>query len=195
MTRLARLCAAITLLFALLTVATRVVGERVYQTPALLADISACAFACWDGITPGQTPTREIGPVFEGRGLFSYGPDGNSLTYGSFDEPCRVAVTTANGKVIGLSFWRCESIALGDLALLLGEPDSMTATSLNGVYDMLHWRNGTLAVVNGWTSLHTVIHSINLNAPENNAPLRMTWHGFVPLWRSCQLDGGVACEP
>ena len=187
MTRLARLSAALAILFTVLMLAARLVGARTYQTPALLAGIGPCDDPCWNGIVLGQTVMADADKLLNAQGYFGMGAfNGADLTYRAGRRDCWIVVSVSGPRVVGLRFSRCEPVALGDLMLALGLPDRIAISGR--VVQTVTWRDGRMiAAVIGWPSPRARIAEFSLSLPSS-PPLGTPWHGFMPLWRYCRLE-------
>lgn len=188
MKRLLWLCVGMTLVLALSVLATRVVGERFYRPPMLLAGLGSCATPCWNGIVLGESSLTDASAVLNARGFSAVGStDQNDLTFRLGGRDCWATATFFGNHVTTLRFSGCEVIAVGDLMLALGAPSSLIATG--GVGDWLRWQDNLIeAGITGTASIRLPIDSLGLDAPSGSLPSGTPWHGFVPFWRYCQLE-------
>ncbi len=188
MRHLLLLCAGLTLALALSVLATRMVGERLYHAPMLLAGLGSCATPCWNGIVLGDSNVRDASAILSQQGFSAVGSTSeNDLIFRAGRRDCWAAVTFFDRRVTTLRFSGCEVIAVGDVMLALGAPQSMIATG--GVGDWLRWHDNLIeAGITGTASARLALDTFSLDEPSGSVPSGTPWHGFVPFWRYCQLE-------
>jgi hypothetical protein len=196
--RLSFLSGSMASVFAILNLLMGLLGARQPPHPAL-AGLVACMGEdrpCWNGIIPGVTTideTRQI-MAFAGPGVTLFDDLTESYTlYYILPQPSPlcVALFQMDQKVIRrvqLQVCREADVEVGDLTATLGLPQQLVMIPpQNLVY-------GYIAInAEGWRTPfqpHSQISFMNVLQPTYISQQLYAWHGFVPLWRYCQLEPG-----
>jgi hypothetical protein len=196
--RLSFLTGSVASAFTLLIMLAGLLGSQRPPHPAL-AGFVACAGEmrpCWNGIIPGQTTINETRQImaFAGPGVTLFDDLTESYTlYYILPQPSPlcVALFQMDQQVIRriqLQVCRAADVEVGDLTAILGLPRRLVMIPpQNLVY-------GYIAVNGeGWRSPFqpdSQISFMNVLQPDYILQQLYAWHGFVPLWRYCQLEPG-----
>lgn len=182
--------------FAVLNLLAGLLGTLRPPHPAL-AGFMACtdeSQPCWNGIIPGVTTieqTRQI-MAFAGPGVTLFDDLTESYTlYFILPQPSPICVALfqMDQQVVGrvqLQVCRDADVQVGDLTGTLGLPQELVMIPpQNLVY-------GHIAVnAEGWRTPFqpdSQISFMNVLRPNQISQNLYRWHGFVPLWRYCQLE-------
>ncbi|MBZ0288455.1 MAG: hypothetical protein K8I30_12635 [Anaerolineae bacterium] len=181
---------------AILNLLAGLLGTLRPPHPAL-AGFSACSdpsLPCWNGIIPGVTTSQETRQIMAfavpGVSLFDDLTDSYTLYFIlPQPSPICVALFQMDQQVVGrvqLQVCRETDVQVGDLTGTLGLPERLVMIPpQNLVY-------GYVAVnAEGWRTPFqptSQIAFMNVLQPHQIGQSLYGWHGFVPLWRYCQLE-------
>lgn len=180
-------------LFAALTIFTRVLGAGEPLNPVLAGFVTNCENKpqpCWYGIVPGLTRDDDVHGLiaFAGRGRYAYDDLVQSYSiYFTPPEPTPACVFTfrTNRTIvtrIEIALCKRGELRTGDLTALWDlnkQTVSLPPHSLvSGKFSFS---------LKGWPAPTSPITSITLQALPDT-PQQYPWHGFVPLWRYCQIE-------
>jgi hypothetical protein len=176
-----------------LNIIAPVLGSSQQIDPALAGFTEGCegkAQPCWYGIVPGVTTGDDVSALipFAGRGRYAF--DDLSQAYTLYFTPpesipaCVFTVRIRREIVVRIEISLCRraGILLGDAISLWNEKPLEISLP---PHDLLV---GSLSFnANDWPSPSSPVYFINLlSRPEDQD--HYSWHGFVPLWRYCQLE-------
>lgn len=181
------------LFFSSLSVLARTLGTAQPTDVALAGFTEGCQSKpqpCWYGIVPGVTPGDQVSALipFAGRGRYAFDDLSQAYTL-YFTPPEAIPACVFTFRIrreivvrIEISLCRRADIVLGDVVSLW--KDAPLEISLPP-HDLLV---GSFSFnANNWPMPSSPVHFINLlSRPEDQE--HYTWHGFVPLWRYCQLE-------
>ncbi len=145
---------------------------------------------CWYGIVPGVTSENDLldRMAFAGKAKYTFDDLASShLIYFTLPDTAPACIFTFRIKqdvVIraDVALCRNSTLRLGDIALLSATSSQALSLPPNDVlYD-------TMSInVDGWPVPDSRVTSINL-LPHTDRLQQYAWHGFMPLWRYCQLE-------
>jgi hypothetical protein len=148
------------------------------------------ATPCWYGVVPGVTTaarsdhlTRQAAPQISDTVPVNYM---GALIPDNLPGVCGVRIRIVDNITLLLDIDFCPESAprLGDIALLWGLPLPPSVRVLTGNSP---FASSGVARPYGWVSPFAPVNSARLTAidiPE----IGRRWHGFMPMWRYCQLE-------
>jgi hypothetical protein len=182
--------------FAILNVLAGLLGTLQPSHPALDGFVACVGEArpCWNGIIPGVTTigeTRQI-MAFAGPGVTLFDDLTESYTlYYILPQPSPLCVALFQIdqlviRRVQLQVCREADVEVGDLTATMGLPQRLVMIPpQNLVY-------GYIAInAEGWRTPFqpdSQISFMNVLQPTYISQQLYAWHGFVPLWRYCQLE-------
>lgn len=183
----------------LLTVGASLVAGRVFHEPTPIeiefgpdAQSETCSIPCWRGIVPGQTFRSSAHTILTDNGYSLWSSTARAQVYHHEDASrCEVALHTTNeerldgeidGRVYEIRLLSCSNTILGDVMLVLQQPD---VTSTSGL--LISFRDGIAHVytrmricdsnrVTPFIRVDAVVLSERMNAVMDSG---QQWRGFV----------------
>ena len=191
-------------LFLAISIGAKAVGALQPPNPALRGFVEGCENEpqpCWYGIVPGK-PIAEETLAFVGRYRVEFPSNpGAPLTFGTSDTDCNVGITLKDdGQQVEYFFVEGDcNLQLGDVLTALGHPDYLIQADLRfNRAPMLMYRDGMQIWPDSCCHLSVYSHVgqmflTSFTVPASPPP---KWHGFIPIWRYCQLEPIlVTCTP
>ncbi|MEO8612114.1 MAG: hypothetical protein ABI690_29725 [Chloroflexota bacterium] len=192
--RLSFLASGMASAFALLNVLAGLLGAQRPPHPALVGFVPCMGEArpCWNGIIPGVTSINEMHQImaFAGPGVALF--DDLTESYSVYfilpqPSPVCVAMFQFDQHVVGriqLQICRTANVRVGDLTTTFGMPQQLVVIPPQDlVYNHLAVNSKALNF-----QPYSPISFMNvLELTQISQPF-YKWHGFVPLWRYCQLE-------
>jgi hypothetical protein len=197
---LARLKISVYLVAILLTgsIAAKSIGSLQPINPALKGFVEGCEDKpqpCWYGIVPGNTMTKEaeiiltdleyIADVAETRTIYVRNEDFTpSLVY--IDQSRRYPSGIVAGIIIELK----ERVQFADIMLMFGSPSHLVmgyGSMAVSFQDELVYAHSLKYPATSRPNPFMTVTSVTLSA-FSLTPMLETWHGFIPLWRYCQIE-------
>lgn len=206
--RLIKLILTLALILTITNLAARALGSIQPVNPALRGFTEGCEGnlqPCWYGIVPGETRAalalRQIESkaykfhgIANGNIYFLYQDDSGSTSVNCSNV--RLAIDRTNLKISGIYLTGCLGIVLADLSLI-GFPEKISPIGLKvGQYYKAEIVEHELVNQSyrriEWSPLSRIFgFDIGSTAFGSYIPVDLighNWHGFVALWRYCQLE-------
>lgn len=183
------------IMWGLLASAALAAGAVISTVPLPLASFSACAPPCWQHITPRDTPRRVAVYTLEAEGYTSQ-PVRRTQFFQTFvpsdaRHQCRVGINFTSGEVITVQLSACRNVTIGDMMLMLGEPDGIMRSGA-----ALTFLGGQVIVSAAiydecaeWFDPHLPVMTIFLNTPGPPARRSMTDYGVSSAQQAFPWQG------
>ena len=176
----------LTFLFSLLIGGSMVLGQALESTPEFFQHGPFCVLPCWQGINPGRTRIDPANQIMLNLGYNAEHALNNRLRlhYPSFDaDQCRVQIEHREAVVTEMVLY-CPSLRLGDMMLLLGQPEGIKPGDM-----VFYFGEGDVSIrltVDGCAarlSPYSLVQEIRLRpGPDATRTGRMVqWRGFAPV--------------
>ncbi|MBZ0288454.1 MAG: hypothetical protein K8I30_12630 [Anaerolineae bacterium] len=185
-----------------ITLLALIAGRVLGTTPAALRAQADCQMPCWNYIYPGQTLLGEAVSILEMLGYRARRIDEdpgiaiNRVYINDSGSPiCRVGLTADRGSVVREVILRaCDTLPLGDVFNLMGQPDSLLPIASLVIY----WDGQMLLTLREATcDMHRIapqatIRYISLADSTQNSIVAaqesaLPWKGFIPFWHYGRL--------
>lgn len=172
----------------------RVIGARQAAHDALNGFGTNCpqqAQPCWNGLVPGVTSYDEARAALPRLGQVRSAYNSLNESYALYLQPlhdptiCTVIVELHREVVSSVQLQPCPAanLQLGDLSALLDLTETTNSVAtLDLVFDRIRIKT------RWWQTPRARISHITLAARPQPDEKRLPWHGFVRLWRYCQLE-------
>lgn len=185
----------------MLCLCSKVLGGLQTPNPSLDGFDAGCneaARPCWQGIVPGVTTISAAREIVEALG---YEPDNTSIELSdrvfvyrsaALSPGCVDLYYVSGMGLLESVVLRCMSLRVGDIVQHFGMPAQRWGI-LDGL-EALHYPHRFEVSFNYARSrlnAYRQVDSLYVRASQNNLfnpPLAVKWHGFVPVWRYCQLE-------
>jgi hypothetical protein len=174
-------------------IGAKVIGSLQPPNPALRGFFEGCENKrqpCWYGIVPSITTLDEGDFLLKQVGYEHRDTYGDYFWYRDDSQGCPVTVIHYNPDQIiyAVTLERC-TLKLGDIAASLGIPDFVgeRKREQTEIYvPVYNFQKYYIAYVTDFDA-HVPVSYVSLRRYPRADTLH-TWHGFVPLWRYCQLE-------
>jgi hypothetical protein len=195
-----RLTATLMLLFILANLALSALGSTQPIHPALRGFVEGCEGVpqpCWYGIVPGVTTHDDAVQTLNEKDFLSSESIiafPHMIAYENFntENACSLLIPVQNDELYHLMFLCDHVLQVGDMFEIFdtpGEAVDFGYGSFTLSYgQLIHVvRSNRLSLYDYVTEIHLYSLPILPLAPYDG-PTQHRWHGFLPLWRYCQLE-------
>jgi hypothetical protein len=200
-----RLCIIFMLLFIVCGLVVRPLGSIQPIHPTLRGFVEGCEGIpqpCWYGIAPGVTELNDAVLILQARDFQPYGTLPNNYDYiqASEESTCIARIGFIQREqshlVTVIRLLQCPEITFGDVTAIFGNVKGVTLGSARILFVLEV--NNTLVELDGDSFYprnpepYVGVNGVTIwETPVSLADPRYAWHGFVSLWRYCQLEPQV----
>ncbi len=182
------------LLFGAASALARVIGARQPANPALDGFDTGCAGElqpCWNGLVPGVSTYDDALAALPRLGEVRSAYNSLNESYALYLQPrhdpaiCSVIVELHREVISTVQLQPCPAadLQLGDLSALLDLTGTANrVATLDLVFDRVRIKT------RWWQTPRARVSNITLAARPQPDERRLPWHGFVRLWRYCELE-------